>query len=336
MDDNTLRQIRDSLSNHHTSLLDWLQRDSPQKQIQLGGSTVKEVLNIISDIQDTLERIDNNKFGKCNECDGEIEAECLELDFTTEICLDHYSPDQLHMLEKDLELTAKVQKHLYPCCIPSLPNIEIAVHTESARIVSGDYYDFFGYAAGAQGIAVADVMGKGLPASILMSNLQASLRILGPEYENLDALAAHLNKLFLHNLKLIRFITIFLAKIDIESFTLQYCNAGHHPVLWWEESSGLVHWLNPTGPAIGLIKDAKYDMKEIQLCSGDMFLFYTDGLVEARNAENEEFGEDRLIRYLKDNHHHTAENFKKRLMDDVKSYAAKFHDDVTLLVAKIK
>lgn len=336
MDDKTLNKFRQSLIIHRDALLEWLHKDSIHENIHLGGAAVKDVLEVVSEIKDTLECIDNGKFGKCEKCDGEIETERLELDFTTQVCLDHYSEDQIRALEGDLELATKVQKQLLPCSIPSFEGIQIAARTESARIVSGDYYDFWGYRNGAQGVVIADVMGKGLPASILMSNLQASLRILGPEHEELHTLAFRLNEQFCHNLKLIRFITIFLAKIDVELGALQYCNAGHHPAIWWEAASGSINWLKPTGPAIGLTQNANYKTEELRFGSGDLFLFYTDGLVEARNSEGKEFGEELLANYVIDHNDHSSDVFLTKLLNLVKSYAGRFQDDVTMLVVKIQ
>jgi len=301
MDNITLDRFRHALTKHRDTLLEWINTDSPHKDVHLGSANLKDVFQVISELKDALERIDSGHFGQCTECNGKVEAERLALDFTTCVCLDHYSKDQIHALENDLELAAKVQRQLLPGYIPSLPGIQIAVHAEPARIVGGDYYDFFQYNSGsAQGIALADVMGKGLPASILMSNLQASLRILGPEHDELHALAARLNELFRYNLTLIRFIAIFLVKIDIDSRILHYCNAGHNPPLWWHAASRSIRWLQPTGPAIGLTHDPEYTSKTIRLASGDLILLYTDGLTEAQNPNGEEFGEQRLASYIKD------------------------------------
>lgn len=336
MDDKTLDKFRQSLIVHRDALVDWLNQDSTDKNIHLGGSAVKGVLEVVSEIKDTLECIDNGKFGKCVKCDGEVETERLELDFTTQVCLDHYSEDQIRALEGDLELATKVQKQLLPCCIPSFDGIQIAVRTESARIVSGDYHDFWDYRDGAQGLVIADVMGKGLPASMLMSNLQASLRILGPEHEELHTLASRLNEQFSHNLRLIRFITIFLAKIDVESGVLQYCNAGHHPAIWWDAARGSIHWLKPTGPAIGLTQNANYKTEELRFGSGDLFLFYTDGLVEARNSEGKEFGEELLVNYVTDHYDRTSDVFLTDLLNLARSHAGRFQDDVTMVALKIE
>ena len=337
MDNITLDRFRHALTKHRDTLLEWINTDSPHKEVHFGSANSKDVFHVISELKDAIERIDSREFGHCTECNGEVEPERLALDFTTCVCLDHYSKDQIHALENDLELAAKVQRQLLPGYIPSLPGMQIAVHAESARVVGGDYFDFYQYdSSSAQGVALADVMGKGLPASILMSNLQASLRILGPEHHELHNLAVRLNKLFRYNLTLIRFITIFLVKIDIESGIMHYCNAGHNPSLWWHAASHSIRWLHPTGPAIGLTHDPEYMSKTISLNSGDLILLYTDGLTEARNPKAEEFGEQRLASYIKDHVGDSSDNILLGLRQAAANFAGGFQDDVTILVFKVQ
>ncbi len=336
MTDEALSKFRHALTTHRDELLEWLDSESPQKDVCLGDAAIKDVLEVVSEIKDALQCIENKRFGACKVCHEDVETERLELDYTTQICLDHYSQAQLRDLEGDLELAAKVQKELLPCCIPALPGIQISAHTNTARIVGGDYYDFFVFKEGAHGIALADVMGKGLPASMLMSNLQASLRILGPESDELHTLAGRLNDLFCHNLRLIKFISLFLAKIDMDNRILQYCNAGHHPAIWWEAAPGIIQLLNPTGPAIGLTKNPSFTSKELRFHSEDLFVFYTDGLVEARNSEGEEFGEDRLADFVKIHHDADSDLILEQLLNNVEKFATTFHDDVTTLLVKIQ
>ena len=128
-------------------------------------------MQVISQLDDALKRINTGNFGKCEECsdNSDVEIERLEMDYTTCVCISHYSERQIRALERDLELAARVQKQLLPRCVPALSGIEIAAHTEPAHIVSGDYYDFLLCPDGSQGVVVADVMGKGLAASMLMS-----------------------------------------------------------------------------------------------------------------------------------------------------------------------
>lgn len=342
MEKKVVGQIRNALTRRKESLVGWL-RDSTHKDnilakgYQSSGKNVGTVdLEVISKIDDALEHIDSGRFGQCKVCDGEIEPERLILDFTTQICLECYSNDQITELERDLELAAKVQQHLLPGEPPELQGADIAVLAKPARIVSGDYYDFFKYKGCHQGLAIADVMGKGVSASMLMSNLQASLRILGPEMDELHNLAARLNQLFRYNLKLIRFITLFLAALDTEKKQLHYCNAGHNPPLLWRAATGSSEWLRPTGPAIGLIPEVKYRSKTVQLSSGDVVILYTDGLVEARNDAKEEFTQERVAQFMCDHRSDSAERLLSGLVNEVGAFAGNFHDDLTVMVLRIK
>ena len=335
MNDMKLAHFRQALAGHRDALVEWMHADAPHKDVHLGGREIKEVIQIVSQIKESLEQIDNGRFGVCRQCQGQVETERLEMDYTTQVCLDHFTSQQIQALEADLELAARVQKELLPCCVPVQSGMEIAAHTLSARIVSGDYYDFFLTKNGAQGLALADVMGKGLPASMLMSNLQASLRILGPQHEELHLLADRLNQLFRFNLKLIKFISLFLAAIDRNAGILRYCNAGHHPGIYYNAVSKSIQWLEPTGPAIGLTKSAEFTSAKINFRDGDVFVFYTDGLVEARNSQQEEFGENRLHDFVKNHAHKAAANMMTALQETLKDFTASFHDDVTILAVKI-
>lgn len=336
MNEKGLERFRRALILNKDKLLEWLESDSSHKDVHLGGAAKTEVLQLISELRNALERINSGEFGKCQECGEDVETEQLEYDFTSCVCLTHYSDTQLRTLERELELVSRVHRDLLPCEVPTLPGIQIAAHTESAGIVGGDYYDFFSFRNHAQGLAIADVMDKGLPASILMSNLQASLRILGPEHNTLHALAERLNGLFRHNLNLIKFISIFLSAVDLQSRTLEYCNAGHHPPLWWQASSQSFHWLGPTGPALGLTREAHYSSETVKFGSGDLFVFYTDGLVEAGNQNCGEFGEERLAAYVKDQIQQPPAKLLAGLLTEARGVAGRFHDDVTLIVLKIQ
>jgi sigma-B regulation protein RsbU (phosphoserine phosphatase) len=334
MEVKNLQHFHQTISQHKDTLQEWLKSERSEKEIYLGDASLRDVLNIVSEFKELLEKIEQKEFGKCEVCQGEVEIDRLEQDCTTCICLDCYSDDQLRDLERDLELAAKVQQQLLPCCTPSMEGVQIAFRSKSARVVSGDYHDFFTLKSGYQGIVIGDVMGKGLPASMLMSNLQASLRILGPDYDKLDKLAAHLNRLFRYNLKLIKFISLFLGSIDLPERKFTYCNAGHHSPLWVQTKKNSVKWLKPTSPAIGLIPDAEFKSSEIRIDKEDIIVLYTDGLIESRNHEKEEFGEERLIESVKKGDKHTAEELVADIWNDVDAYAAHITDDITLMVVK--
>lgn len=334
MDQEYFEKFRNELTQHRERLMEWLGGDAHHQDIHLGGHSTKEVLKAVSELKETLENIDKGNFGECHVCHETVDPELLELDYTHNICLSHYPEEQLRALENDLELASKVQRELLPCCVPSMSDIQIAFHAEPARIVGGDYFDFFASKNGNQGVAIADVMGKGLPASMLMSNLQASLRILGPQYEEVNSLMEKLNELFQRNLKLIRFITIFLATINTKSGTIDYCNGGHHPPILFESASGKIRWLKPTGPAIGLTRYADFKSETVNVDKSDLLVLYTDGLVESHNGNHEEFGEDRVASFVRENHIKTPEEIVKELRDKAAEFSGKFHDDLTLLAIK--
>ena len=334
MNDQTLERFRSALQQNRDTLLQWLETDSPIKGVHLGGTQPSQVVQLISELKSALEQINSGEFGRCEVCGDDVDTELLEYDFTSSSCLSHYSDAQRRTLERELQLVSKVQRDLLPCKAPTLPGIEIAAHTESARIVGGDYYDFFKCPDHAQGFVVADVMDKGLPASLLMSNLQASLRILGPEAETLECLAERLNRLFRRNLNLIKFISIFLGAIDVRSKTLMYCNAGHHPPLWWQASSQTFNWLGPTGPALGLASDPRYSSQSVKFSANDVLVFYTDGLVEAGN-HGEPFAEERLQAFVREHIHQSPKQLLEGLIAASRNFAGRFADDVTLVVLKV-
>lgn len=336
MNHRDLEHFRNALQNHRDTLLEWLDSESGHRNLHLASAKNKDVQALISELKDSLERIESGEFGRCEVCNSEVEANRLAADFTASICLDCYSASQLRTLESELELVSQVQKDLLPCKVPKLPGIEIAAQTESAGIVGGDYYDFYNCQSGAQGLVIADVMNKGLPASMLMSNLQASLRILGPQVKGVNFLAERLNELFRHNLNLIRFISIFLTAIYPDSRTLKYCNAGHHPALWWRASSKSFQWLNPTGPALGLTHEPRYTTETVEFESGDLFVLYTDGLVEAGSQNGKEFGEKRLAAYVKEHVQEKADAILSGLLEAAQAFAGKFNDDVTLVILKVE
>ena len=250
MDNIKLKRYKLLLRSHKQNLQNWLNSRSSRVYRVMGydssktnsASLSKDDL-VITKIDDALNKINKGSFGQCELCDGEIEEECLALDFTTCVCLDHYSDHQIKDLERDLELAAKVQKQLFPQEIPEIEGVEISVRTEPAKIVGGDYFDFFNFRNSLKAFTIADVMGKGLPASMLMSNLQASLRILGPENDTLEKTVSRLNELFRFNLKTIKFITMFIGSIDTKNKILYYCNAGHNPPIWLN-SKNTIKYLN--------------------------------------------------------------------------------------------
>lgn len=340
MDARIFQRIRENLLRQRQNLLDWLQHTpNSKKQIHLGPAEETAVQAHLHILDAALSKAEDKTLGICKICHEYIEPDRLEMDFTANVCLTHYSADEMRRLEAELELAHKVHKALLPQEVPQVPGLQLAAFMQPADIVGGDYFDFFRFRDGALGVAIADVMGKGLPASMLMASLQASLRILVPENTGPAAVLQRLNGLFCHNVHLIKFITIFLGRFDSATRTLEYCNAGHNPpLLLRKKNPDKPHWLQPTGAAIGLAENFDYHAGTITLAPDDVFVLYTDGVTEAMNAAHDEFGEQRLADIAKQHHTASPQTAIRELRTALQTFIGKqtFSDDVTIVAGKVE
>ncbi|MDZ7290193.1 MAG: PP2C family protein-serine/threonine phosphatase [candidate division KSB1 bacterium] len=340
MDTKILQHFRENLLQKRQNLLDWLKNTpAPKKQIHLGPANEQKVLAHLQVLDAALAKANDQTLGLCQVCHEYVEPDRLEMDFTVCVCIDHYSDEQKRRLEAELELAHKFQKALLPQQLPEIPGLQIAAFSQPAEIVGGDYFDFFHFRDHTHGLAIADVMGKGLPASMLMASLQASLRILGPENDSPAALAQRLNGLFCHNIHLIKFITLFLGSFDPETRVLKYCNAGHNPPLLFRRDAKGPHqgqWLQPTGAAIGLAESFTFGMDTVVLSPGDILVLYTDGVTEAMNSNREEFGEARIVDLVRQNADMSAGELILALRLALREFTGvqSYTDDLTVMVAK--
>jgi sigma-B regulation protein RsbU (phosphoserine phosphatase) len=311
----------------------WLERDDPDRPVRLAGCCVDDV--DLASIEHAVNHLEAGDFGQCTLCDGEVEPERLQMDFTTEVCLDHYSDRELRALERDLELASQVQRQLLPGTVPSLAAVDIAARAKPASFVGGDYYDFYQAGGGRQGVVVADVMGKGLSASMLMSNIQASLRILAPDYQEPHLLLGRLNELFRYHIALAQFVSAVIVEVDPDGGDMQYSSAGHDPAILVraDESHGTL--LNPTGPAIGLVHAPPFATERYEFGKDDVLFLYTDGIVEARDASGVEFGLDRLVAAIVQHRSSSAARMVDRVLADVDRFCGgAYQDDVTAIALK--
>jgi len=324
----TIERFKGALIRRRDVLLDWVRADNTCNGQECDPQ-------IIASLEGAIHKIHHGTFGECRICHGDVEPSRLALDYTASICLECLSEMDRRTLERELEMAAEVQRNLLPRDVPSMDGIEVAVRSQPAGIVGGDYFDFVHSPDGTYTFVVGDVMGKGLPASMLMSSLQASLRILCPEHDDLAELAKRLNTLFRHNLSLIRFITLILVRVDPKEGVICYLNAGHNPALLWSIAHDTGTWLAPTGPAIGLVKDPEFRVERLPIETGDTLLMYTDGLVEARDSKGDEFGTSRLVEFVAGNQNLTAERFISDLRDAAVRHAGvRPHDDITLMALR--
>ncbi len=196
-------------------------------------------------------------------------------------------------LEAEMASARDIQQRLLPGTMPVLPYGDIAAINRPSRRVSGDYYDFIAMRGGGIGLVVADVSGKGMPASLLASNLQASLRALATVYESPGELLAAANTALFDSTDPDKFATLFLARLDAEQRRLVYASAGHNPPLLLH-ADGRAEWLKPDGTPLGMVQQMAYPQTEVPLVSGDVLVIYTDGVTEARDSADSEFTETGL------------------------------------------
>jgi len=253
------------------------------------------------------------------------------------------------VMKRDLEIARDIQGWLLPASPPAIPGLSIAFATRPANTVAGDYYDVFARAtadsAGSQDpnapqflFAVADVAGKSIPAALLMATFQASLKTLSATPTSLTDLVLGMNKYACSNSQNgRRFTTAFLAQYTPETRRLTFVNAGHNaPMLLRAGGTQILERLTDGGLPLGIMPDAAYVSREVELNPGDWLLIFTDGLVEAENQRQEEFGEVRLAQLLQTNANTNPQDLLRRIMIDLDYFVGTTpqHDDVTCLLAK--
>ena len=239
-------------------------------------------------------------------------------------------------LEKDLETARNIQQNLLPKKIPNMPNFDISAFNESARMVGGDYYDIVKLDENKVLIAIADVSGKGVPASLLMANVQAFLKSICKQKLPLDEATNLLNDLVAENTMLGSFITFFWCVIDNSSREMVYVNAGHNPPLHIRDSA--ITKFKKGGMILGVLPTTiPYISDTIQLLPGDAIILFTDGISEAMNVNGEEFSDERLeelaVQYSKESSKNILEKIKANVAEFTRG--AEQSDDITSVIIKV-
>jgi sigma-B regulation protein RsbU (phosphoserine phosphatase) len=236
--------------------------------------------------------------------------------------------------QREFEEARLIQRGLLPTNVPQIPGVQLAVSWQPANGVGGDCFDTLAFGQ-ALGISIADIAGKGLPAALLMSNLQAAVRAFAQESVAPASICGSVNRLLCRNMASGRFATFCYARIDTAAGRVVYANAGHNPPLVIREN-GAVERLTEGGTILGVFPDTTFDQGEAPLHSGDRLLFFTDGITEARSPDGEEFGEENLAASAVACRHDSAEAVRDRVLADVNAYTGgHFDDDATLIVVGV-
>jgi len=236
-------------------------------------------------------------------------------------------------LQHELTEAREIQRALLPKEIPTVRGLEIAAAWQTARAVGGDYFDVLRFDDLRTGICIADVAGKGMPAALLMSNLQAVLKSCAAKDVSPHEVCTQVNRIMCGNMASHQFITFFYGLLDTQSRTLTYANAGHPPPMLVRNS--FCQRLETGGSVLGVFPEAKYQQGEIELRAGDCLLLFTDGVTEECNAAGEEFGEARLLTLLADNHELSAAELREKVMAVLTEFKGEnVHDDATLMVLR--
>jgi sigma-B regulation protein RsbU (phosphoserine phosphatase) len=247
---------------------------------------------------------------------------------------------QKERLNAEVEIAREVQERLFPQELPPVEGLDYFGACRPALGVGGDYYDFIELPGGKFGIAIGDVSGKGIGASLMMASLQASLR--GQAIHSGDDLASmmsHVNRLVYETSTTNRYATFFYAQFDPASRKLIYVNAGHNPP-FLIRVDGSVETLEVGGPVIGMLPPmiVSYKMGNVELKSGDMLIGFTDGISEAMNPNEEEWGETAMLDELRKITDRPALEILPHIVASADRFAdgAKQHDDMTMIIVRVK
>jgi serine phosphatase RsbU (regulator of sigma subunit)/catechol 2,3-dioxygenase-like lactoylglutathione lyase family enzyme len=236
---------------------------------------------------------------------------------------------------QELEIAREVQTRLFPQILPRIATLDYAGDCIPARAIGGDYFDFLELGDDCFGFVTGDVAGKGIAAALLMSNLQANLRIhCQMSRAALRDLLRSINEIFRRNSSDNAYTTLFLAEYDDRHRRMRYANCGHLPALLFR-SDGTLERLEATGTVLGLFRDWDCEVEERRLYPGDRLAVYTDGITETFNQAGEEFGEDRLVASLRRRADLCPQLLISAVVDEVRRFGVDSqHDDMTMIVAQ--
>ncbi|MDD1702990.1 MAG: SpoIIE family protein phosphatase [Methanoregula sp.] len=237
---------------------------------------------------------------------------------------------------KELEIAKGIQQSFLPESAPQIAGIELVAKNVPALEVGGDFYDFIPLAKNRWGLVIADVSGKGVPAALFMALSRTLIRASTLANSDPAGAIGHANQLICEDSKTSMFVTLFYAILDSHAMTLNYVNAGHNPPLLLKEASSDVVLLKAKGIALGVTDDVELQSVKIDLRPGDVLVLYTDGVTEAINVREEEFGEERLLEVITRSRSLPAQTILENILSAINEFAGDQpqHDDITIMVLR--
>jgi sigma-B regulation protein RsbU (phosphoserine phosphatase) len=238
-------------------------------------------------------------------------------------------------LERQVQIAAEVQRRMMPAKAPQFPGLDIAALYVPCFELGGDFYDFIALGDHSVGITVADVVGKGLPASLLMASVRASMRAQADNVYDLDEIVARVNKSMSADMRSNEFITLWYGVLDYKHRQLTYSSAGHEPAILLR--NGQLRDLAVGGMVIGVDPEQRYDKEVVQLHKGDTILIYTDGVPDAMNYTGEKFGKTRMRESLLKYQKESAEQICRQMLWETRRFVGlnRRTDDTTIVVIKV-
>jgi sigma-B regulation protein RsbU (phosphoserine phosphatase) len=234
--------------------------------------------------------------------------------------------------QRELEEARRIQRTLLPAVLPQMDGFELAASWQPASGVGGDCFDAIRFSSHRLALSIADVVGKGIPAALLMSNLQAAVRAFATEAARPAELCERVNTILCGHISEGRFISFFYCVVDSEVGSLTYANAGHFPPALIKADGTLIR-LTSGGPVLGVLPAGTYESGTSAFGPGDRLILYTDGITEARSETDEEFGDERLLSMALEHRACSAPALQARLVDAVSTFTGRrFTDDATLMV----
>jgi sigma-B regulation protein RsbU (phosphoserine phosphatase) len=292
-----------------------------------------QLRRLLGEVDAALARMEEETYGLCEVCQDPLEADRLLADPLVCVCLGCMSPGQRRALEEDLELAAQIQAGLLPCREFRHDGWQVSYHYEAASLVSGDYCDFVTADDGSLYFMLGDVAGKGVAASLLMSQLHAMFRALVPLGLPLVQLVERASRIFCESTLPMHYATLVCGRAD-SSGEVEICNAGHLPPLLLR--GGEARLVEATGLPVGIFCNEHFTSEKLRTEPGDTIFLFTDGLSESRDQTGGEYGTERLRALLCRNHTLAPAELIRACLGDLIDFRAGVpkHDDLTVLALR--